>query len=151
MPHTVLFLVSLLLAVPAWANDIVGMAKVVSSNVLRIGQSEIQLYGIKAPERGQVCTPFNGGAKIPCGNMAFQALRKLIPEAPVSCAPTGKTRNNRILAQCRYLQKDFNKLMVQGGWARAVPGEGLAYMNLEKNAVLERKGLWQFLIGPPAP
>ncbi|CCQ75172.1 thermonuclease family protein [Magnetospira sp. QH-2] len=153
MPFRLVILLAVLLlatTTSAQANDISGRAEVISSNMLRIGQAKIVLWGIKAPEKGQVCTPFAGGRKIPCGNMAFQALKALVPDAPITCTPKSKTKTKkRLVAHCRYQQKDINKMMVEGGFARAIPGESMSYVRLERMAAEKRAGLWRLLIAAP--
>ncbi len=132
---------------PAASADgsLTGRATVIDGNTLRIGRSEITLHGLRAPRPGRVCTPFRGGPPIPCGDMATAALEALVPARAITCTPKG-TRGGTLRAVCRADAREINRAMVEDGWARAVPGEGMAYGAAEKRAVRRRAGLWRHLL-----
>ncbi len=127
-------------------GDLTGRATVIDANTLRIGRSEITLWGIRAPRPGRVCTPFRGGAPIPCGDMATAALKNLIPSESITCVPRETRGTSAPRAVCRSDRLEINRAMVESGWARAVSGEGFEYAKAERRAVRQRAGLWRHLL-----
>ena len=53
--RAMLFFLFLLLALPAMADDLTGQASIIDGDTLEIHGTRIRLWGIDAPESGQLC------------------------------------------------------------------------------------------------
>ncbi len=113
-----------------------------------LGNDEVRLFGIDAPEARQVCTAANGSA-YRCGRKAANALRKLIKSQDVSCDVLSTDRYDRSLARCRSGEVDLNLEMVRSGWAVAYRDGTGAFGRAEDEARAAKRGLWQGLFDRP--
>ena len=75
-------LVILLLSSGACANDLVGQASVVDGDTLEIHGTRIRLWGIDAPESGQLCRDADSDL-YQCGAKAANDLDTFIARRPV--------------------------------------------------------------------
>jgi len=117
-----------------------GIGRPIDGDSLMVGQQEIRLYGIDAPELTQTCS--RGGVPWACGKAAADQLNKLISGQPVSCIALGKDRFGRTLAQCRVGETDLNRAMVAIGYALAYRRYSTSYVSAEESAKLTRRGIW---------
>ena len=76
-----------------------------------VGQQEVRLFGIDAPEFTQSCT--RGGQAWACGSAAADQLAKLAAGKQVSCTPMGADKYGRTVARCTAGHTDLN-----GPWSR---------------------------------
>jgi endonuclease YncB( thermonuclease family) len=97
--------------VPPGPESFKGDAVVVDGDTLRIGAASIRLWGIDAPEGGQIC-----GAHEP-GQAATKALLTFINGRSVICTKKSQDRYRRIVATCSVGGTDLGGFMVQSGWA----------------------------------
>lgn len=104
-----------LLAVPASADDITGVATVTDGDTIRIGQTRIRLFGMDAPEKAQRCE--RAGTCYRCGDDATRALKSIVEGSQVVCSPTGAKTYGRIVATCEAEGVDLSVEMVRLGWA----------------------------------
>jgi endonuclease YncB( thermonuclease family) len=95
-----------------------------------------RLWGVDALELDQQC---NGR---PCGEMARDALERLISDHTVDCESRGKSYD-RIVGQCKVDDVDLSREMVRQGWAFDEPNfsHGL-YSYDETIARDRRRGMW---------
>lgn len=105
-----------------------------------VGQTEVRLHGIDAPELTQTCT--RDGQSWPCGRAAADQLSKLIGDRPVSCTSLGQDQHDRTLGQCRVGDTDLNRTMVALGYALAYRRYSTAYVSAEESAKLAKRGIW---------
>jgi hypothetical protein len=105
-----------------------------------VGQTEVRLHGIDAPEFTQTCT--RGGQPWSCGKAAADQLAKLIAGQPVTCSSMGQDRYGRTLGQCRVGDKDLNQAMVATGYALAYRRYSMTYVSAEDSAKLAKRGIW---------
>jgi endonuclease YncB( thermonuclease family) len=150
LPLALLPIVLLLLAGPrilASRDLSAGEVTVIDGDTLQVGDTIVQLYGIDAPELGQLCyvedTPRH------CGIEAAFALRKLIALAQPSfhCtawddghdspAPSGVT-----VEVCEVGNEDLAQVMLHGGYSIALPGSFPDYVEAQQQAQEGGLGVW---------
>lgn len=113
-----------------------------------LGQTEIRLHGIDAPEYRQTCRSDDGAAQ-PCGKMARDQLSRLIRTGTVTCRWIERDRYGRQVSECKAGALDINREMVRLGWAVAYRKHSLAYLSAEADAKKARRGIWQWDFEPP--
>lgn len=155
---------------PALASEIdPAGADVVDGDSLGIGGEVFQLFGIDAPELGQGCRI--GGQIWRCGTDAAFALRKLVAVqmTPLRCAPA-ETREEAPLplaparpgampppqseqalpARCEIGSKDIALVLLQSGYAIALPEAPPSYQEAMNQARQGGLGLWRGDFVPPS-
>jgi endonuclease YncB( thermonuclease family) len=111
--------------------------RVIDGDSLRIGNEDIRLWGIDAPEFKQECR--NAQGAYACGREAQKQLRILAQNVAITCKGLGRDRYDRLLAVCRNGKIDINAELVKNGFAYAYGG----YQNEEKSARNNKRGIWQ--------
>ena len=124
------------------AEPIVGMATVVDSDGIRIGNASIMLWGIESIERPQTCVIDGQGWD--CYAAAIRALQTITSVGEVTCNPVAEPDPyGRILAVCFVDGEDVNEALVRVGFALAKRDETEDYIAAEEAAIAEGIGLWQ--------
>ena len=95
-------------------------------------QIKVRLFGIDAPELKQ-----------PYGKKSKQFLANLIAGKVVEVEPKGKDRYKRTLGIVHYKDQDINAQMVLNGYAWAYVKYSKIYVDQEKTARENKRGLWQ--------
>jgi len=95
-------------------------------------QTKVRLYGIDTPEKKQ-----------DYGQKSKQFLASLIAGQMVELEPKGKDRYKRMLGIIRYKDQDINAQMVLNGYAWAYVKYSRIYVDQEKTARENKRGLWQ--------
>lgn len=95
-------------------------------------QTKVRLYGIDAPEKKQ-----------DYGQRSKQFLASLIAGQMVEVEPKGKDRYKRTLGIIHYKGQDINAQMVLNGYAWAYVKYSRIYVDQEKTARENKRGLWQ--------
>lgn len=95
-------------------------------------QTKVRLYGIDAPEKKQ-----------DYGQRSKQFLASLIAGQVVEVEPKGKDRYKRTLGIIYYKGQDINAQMVLNGYAWAYVKYSRMYVDQEKLARENKRGLWQ--------
>ncbi|MEP7454870.1 thermonuclease family protein [Phyllobacterium sp. SB3] len=113
-----------------------GSAYVIDGDTLVISQQHIRLKGIDAPELAQTCG--RPPALRNCGQLARQALQKLVAKTEVHCEEQGRDKFDRVLATCFVGQTNLNRIMVETGQAIAY-GD---YRDAEVIARGRKLGIW---------
>ncbi|MEQ1654003.1 MAG: thermonuclease family protein, partial [Hyphomicrobium sp.] len=115
-----------------------GAVKLLDGDKMRIGDTDIRLYGVVVPQPA--------GAH---GTEARTALVRLMAEDNISCRVLERDRNFRLLAQCKTAKTDDVGLaLLQQGWAlvarSVVHGSEQAdpYLAAESKAQVQKLGLW---------
>lgn len=103
----------------------------------------IQLAGIDAPELGQICGP-ERDEKARCGLTAAYELRKRLQldPRPLRCWPQGKPANGTVIATCAAGEEDLALVLLESGYAWALPDAQIDYRLAEEKAREARLGLW---------
>lgn len=144
--HAILFAAGMLLAGPVQAG-ITGKPDIIDGDTMEIAGRIIRLHGVDAPEAGQTCTA--DGREWFCGQEATWALAYETAGHWVTCQEKGVDRLGRIAAVCYMASIDLNALMVSKGWALAVRGESMDYVDEEGAARASRRGVWRGKFVPP--
>jgi endonuclease YncB( thermonuclease family) len=126
----------------ASANVIEGTAEVIDGDSLRVGGTEVRLFGVDAPEATQAC--FNNGTQVACGAMAKDALEGLISGSTLVCMAEDTDPYGRTVARCRTSGVDVGNALVASGWATAYRRFGHDYVSAEARARAARAGIWQW-------
>jgi len=130
---------------PAWAGEpisIAGPARAIDGDTLWVGETQVRLQGIDAPELDQTCRTRKGRSQN-CGKMARQALARLVLRQRVSCKGGARDRDGRLIAVCRLGPFRINEQMVMDGWALAHGDGGAAFIRAQSFAKARREGIWR--------
>jgi endonuclease YncB( thermonuclease family) len=117
-----------------------GAIHVIDGDSLRMGETEIRLQGIDAPEYRQTCRDKHG-VEFPCGKHAPNVLRGLIGSGKIACRSHEIDRYGRSVATCANGGLELNAEMLRMGWAVAY-GDSPAYLRLQAEAKRAKRGLW---------
>ncbi len=129
--------------------------RVIDGDTLQSGTDIIQLYGIDAPELGQLCV--RGGEPWQCGLEAAFALQKLVSlsGSPVVCKAWGEPRqtegqNGEVIRVCLVgRDQDLAQSMLRNGYGMALPGSFPYYGQLASQAKAAGLGIWGSDFTPP--
>ena len=134
----------------SFANQILGSAKVVDGDTIKINGKIIRLFGIDAPEKKQICKKnwlsinfFTFTKNYYCGKVATKKLKKFISNKKAKCIGSQKDKYNRLIAICYVRNKDINMWLVRNGLAVSYKKYSSKYLHQEKMAQKEKIGLWQ--------
>jgi endonuclease YncB( thermonuclease family) len=122
-------------------ENMIGKAIVTDGDTIRINNSKIRIHGIDAPESKQTCKLPN--KIIRCGEMATDAMMKMVSGNTVTCEQTDTDRYGRIVAICRANGVDVGQRLVQTGWAVAYRRYSSRYVTDEDAARTGKLGMWQ--------
>lgn len=124
-----------------------GRALVIDGDTIEIEGQRIRLFGIDAPERGQLCR--SGDGRWRCGERARMALDGKIAGRSVACEKKDRDPYGRIVAVCRLDGEDLNAWLVARGWALAYRRYATDYVDQEEMARNTRRGIWRGTFEPP--
>ena len=121
--------------------------RVIDGDTLQLDGRIIQLYGIDAPELGQLCD--EDGKPWPCGVEAALALRKLVSVSgqelhcsPWQDGPPQRTADGAVIEVCQIGEQDLAQVMLQNGYGVAMPQSFPDYAEAEKDAKDASLGIW---------
>jgi endonuclease YncB( thermonuclease family) len=142
MRMRVAMLAAMLVCTTARAVDLTGVAKVIDGNTLAVSGTKIRLERIDAPATDQVCLNVEA-IRWYCGIEARDQLAMHIAGREIRCTPNGVDDQRRTLATCYLVDEDLNGWMVQQGWALPYFRQSFVFVNAEKDAQIQKRGLWQ--------
>jgi endonuclease YncB( thermonuclease family) len=111
-------------------------------DTLEIHGTRVRLWGIDAPESGQLC---RGEDSLPyrCGAKAANELAAFIGSRPVSCTPVTVDRYGRTVASCAVGGRDLAHWLVRQGlaldWPRYSQGR---HVEAQDEARHSERGIW---------
>ncbi len=123
-------------------GEIRGIARIVDGDTLEVAGTKIRLFGIDAPEHGQICHDVTN-IGYDCGAKASEQLKSLIAGQEVSCLPRTTDRYGRTVAVCSTGGHDLGREIVSSGWAVAFERYSRDYVGDESQAHGRKLGLWQ--------
>lgn len=127
--------------------DLAQKVGVIDGDTLEIDGQPIQLYGIDAPELGQICD--RKGNLWPCGVEAAHALKKLVSlgQPPIRCSPWEQADRSQAGSEtaqvCEIGERNLALTMLHTGYSVALPDSFPDYTEAEKEARSANLGLWQ--------
>lgn len=114
-------MLAVLLALGFWVGrqmeTVIEQAYVIDGDSLRLGEEEIRIAGIDAPEMRQFCR--RGGLDYRCGVEARDAMVALTEGHEISCSVSEIDRYGRKVARCLANGLDLGLEMVRSGHAIA--------------------------------
>ena len=122
------------------SKTIFGKAKVIDGDTIHINKNKIRLHAIDAPEINQTCNKNNKVWN--CGVESTKFLMELIGKNKIECITSGKDQYNRFIGICYKENIDLNSEMVLNGWAIAYRYYSMDYVEEEKVAKQQKKGIW---------
>jgi endonuclease YncB( thermonuclease family) len=131
----------------AGGTELRGRARAIDGDSLRVGEEEIRLQGIDAPEARQTCT--REGREWACGRAAAEALAELVAGGELRCSFEDRDAYGRALAVCTRDGADINAAMVERGLALAYRHYTERYAAEEEAARRARRCLWAGEFEPP--
>lgn len=138
--------ISILPALDARADDLIGQANVIDGDTIEIHGQRIRLWGVDAPESDQLCR--NDGSKLyQCGRAAATALAGLLwaIKRPVICTPIDRDPYGRTVATCSLGTPgpDIAHWLVANGhaldWSKYSKGK---YEDAQRGAEKGSRGIW---------
>jgi len=145
----ILFLV-IFYSINSYGNEfIIGKAKVIDGDTIKINNKKIRLHGIDAPEIKQLCKRvfltiyiFSFQEKYKCGEISKKRLKKFVGNSAIKCKVEGTDRYKRILGTCYKKKININSKMVKNGHALAYKQYSEKYLYVERQAEKDKLGLW---------
>ncbi|MBL4907584.1 MAG: rod shape-determining protein RodA [Sneathiella sp.] len=130
------------------AEPVIGTADILSGEVLVVNGKSFRLYGIDAPEKGQLCKN-KVGKSFDCGRIAATGLMDLTVGAEVHCEAASDSQTVPIIATCSAGGYDLSEGMVYTGWALPDPQTGALLERFQMQAKSKKHGLWAGEFDPP--
>jgi endonuclease YncB( thermonuclease family) len=124
----------------ALAGPLSGTGKSIDGDSLKVGATEVRLFGIDAPELSQTCS--KRGQPWPCGSEAARQLSNLVDGRLLNCDSMGIDKHGRTVARCRSGGIDINRTMVATGYAVAYRRYSMDYVSAEESAKVSKRGIW---------
>ena len=118
-----------------------GQAGAMSGDTVVVGGSSIRLYGIDAPELGQICHS-RSGQPYDCGAMARDFLEQALAGRTISCTIFSQAVDGIRVGRCAAGPTDIGLYMVGHGWAFAARGLSNRYGGTEARAQARGAGVW---------
>jgi len=138
--------ISVLAALTARADDIVGQASVIDGDTIEIHGTRIRIWGIDAPESTQLCR--NDDSNLyQCGRAAATALAGMLwaIKRPITCSPVDRDQYGRTVATCSLGTPgpDIGHWLVANGhaldWPKYSKGK---YEDAQRSAEKAGRGSW---------
>lgn len=124
----------------ASAAPFYGLAQSIDGDSLHVGDKEVRLFGIDAPEYDQQCK--RNGQNWACGQEAAERLSKLVTGRDVRCTQVDVDKHRRIVARCTVNGTNVNRTMVASGYAVAFRHYSTEYVSAEESARVAKRGIW---------
>lgn len=139
MRFAVMFFLAFFSTVPAYAD---GDVYVVDGDSLKLGEQNVRLAHIDAPEYYQTCKRADKST-YNCGIKAREKLESLLKLGELSCKTVGRDIYNRDMSECFAGRTNINLEMVRSGWAVVYKSGDAAYLEAQADAKRAKLGIWQ--------
>ena len=121
-----------------------GKISVIDGDSIRVGEKEVRLFGIDAPEYSQTC--FNAKKQeYNCGHISREFLFKLANKKEANCFYAEKDKYDRYLSKCSIDKLSINEEIIKNGMAVIYnfTEADEKMKNLEAEAKTKKLGIWQ--------
>ena len=125
----IIFVLILVLNTTLYAQEIIGLPRVIDGDTVHIGKYKFRLEGIDEPEIRQKCKKesfkisstigFTFYKDYKCGKVSKEKLAAKINDSEIKCIFTSKDRYQRYIATCFKGKTNLNRWMVRNGYAIA--------------------------------
>ena len=139
MRFAVMFFLAFFSTVPAYAD---GDVYVVDGDSLKLGEQNVRLAHIDAPEYYQTCKRADKST-YNCGIKAREKLESLLKLGELSCKTVGRDIYNRDMSECFAGRTNINLEMVRSGWAVVYKSRDAVYLEAQADAKRAKLGIWQ--------
>ena len=121
-----------------------GKISVIDGDSIRVGDNEVRLMGIDAPEYKQTCFDAKN-SEYSCGKISREFLLNLANQKDGTCYYHQRDKYNRFLSKCYIGEMVINEEIVKNGMAVVYNfGNGDPKLDeLEMQAKAARLGVWQ--------
>ena len=153
MVRLILIIFLFLISNTLFGLEITGTPKIIDGDTLNINGHKIRFEGIDAPEIKQQCKKdylkvssiigFTLRKNYYCGITSKKKLEQKIKNSKIKCISLSKDRYKRYLATCYKDKINLNKWMVRNGYAVAYKRYSKQYLNDEKYAKENERGIWK--------
>ena len=116
--------------------------RVINGDTLEIQGSYFKLYGIDAPEANQSCAD-RQGRSYNCGREAALWLKNWITTNELECRVMQQDTKGNMVGTCSLGQYDIGAALVNAGWAVSYQKYTDIYVPYERQAQMNKRGLWQ--------
>jgi endonuclease YncB( thermonuclease family) len=125
-------------------KELSGKAFAIDGDSLKVGDKEVRLFGLDAPEYSQTCFD-SKKQEYPCGQISREFLIKLVGKKEVKCLYAQMDKYNRFLSKCFIDKVSINEEIVKNGMAVIYNfAESEEKMNiLEAEAKKQKIGIWR--------
>jgi len=124
-------------------NTISGRGIALGGNRVRIGDQQVQLFGIVVPARDEKCEEGSRRRAWACGRLAQSTLTKSLAGRTARCTARGATANGLAQVVCRIGEAELNAELIRAGAARVASGDPAGYASLETAARASGAGIWR--------
>jgi endonuclease YncB( thermonuclease family) len=116
---------------------------VIDGDSLRLGDRELRIASIDAPEYRQTCFD-EAEREWPCGKEARTVLGRLVKRGDLSCRKEAEDRYGRGLARCTVKGGDVATLLAGEGWALDARDKRFpAPLKAIDEAKAAKRGIWR--------
>jgi endonuclease YncB( thermonuclease family) len=143
-----LALLAMLVPSEVTAASVSGIGRAKDGDSMMVGQTEVRLFGVDAPEFDQSCA--RSGQTWACGAEAADRLSRLVTGKEVRCSAVSTDQYGRTLGRCTVGTTDINRTVVATGYAVAYRRYSSDYVSAEETAKLNRRGIWAGTFEMPA-
>lgn len=114
---------------------------VIDGDTIQLGDRIVQLFGVDAPELGQLC--LHDGVASHCGMVAAFELGKLLSlqTEPLRCKPLDAVDSGGAFV-CMAGRRDVAQVLLRSGFVLAAPDANPDYVEAQDSAKEAKYGLW---------
>lgn len=121
---------------------IYGLPRVINGDTIIIQGGYLKLYGVDAAEANQTCADRHGRS-YKCGRDAALWLKSWITGNEIECRILKQDRKGNMIGTCSLGEYDIGAALVNSGWAVADTKSTDIYFPYQKQAIANKRGLWQ--------
>lgn len=122
-------------------HEVEGFVQVLEGDLISVNGTPVRLYGIDAPDLGQICRT-RTGRPYDCGEASRAMLDRLIGAAQVSCTIYARLATDAEVGRCFVGRTDIAAALVRRGWAFSQPSLSNRYERPQARAQAREVGVW---------